>query len=280
LRALKKHPLELKQFEHVHHVDVGFRYRDGKRTEALAIRVFIHGPKRGNAKSRRLAPRTWRGYPIDVISSTFKRHCATAPEPGRIAPTTPLLGGLSIGSNGHGAGTLGMLVRSTKCPGLLMLTCNHVADLHAQVFQPAQTDSAASRLVGETFDVSYSDLASVVRIYDVTGLERHVLGLPAVSGVVGEAELREICLDHAEVVKSGRSTAITIGQLDGLSPTGTVSIVNPADSPQPEVGCEGDSGAIWMTKDQRAVGMHYAGEPWRASAQAMYLIKQNLGLIL
>jgi hypothetical protein len=146
LRALKGARLELKGFDHVHHVDVGFRYRGGKRTESLAIRVFIHGPKRKRARSRRLVPLTWRGYPVDVISSTFKRHCMTTPEPRRTGVLVPLLGGVSIGVDGRGAGTLGMVVQSSNCPGLLLLTCNHVADLHERVFQPAQSDSAAARL--------------------------------------------------------------------------------------------------------------------------------------
>jgi len=135
-------------------------------------------------------------------------------------------------------------------------------------------------MFGETVYTSRSDLASIVRIYDIAASERAILGLPLSKGVVGAESLIELCTEHAEVVKSGRSTATTTGHLDGLSDTGTISIVNPEDSPQPEVACEGDSGAIWMTRDGKAVGMHYAGEPWRACAQAMYLIQRNLGLLI
>jgi hypothetical protein len=280
LRALERARLELKRFDRVHHVDVGFRYRGGKRTDTFAIRAFIHGPKRKKGKSVRLLPRAWRGHPVDVISSTFKTHCLTAPDAQRAGVVAPLLGGISIGSDGRGAGTLGMVVRSSTYPDLLLLTCNHVADLHDQVFQPAQADSTAARLVGETFEVSASDLASLVKIRDVRALEAEILALPKCAGVVDQPTLIGLCVDREEVVKSGRSTGVTVGRLDGISDTGTISIVNPDDSPQPEIACAGDSGAVWMTRDHRAVGLHYAGEPWRACAQAMYLIQKHLALVL
>jgi hypothetical protein len=270
---------ELRSFDHVHHVDVGFRYVDGVRTEALTARAFIHGPKYKPAKSRNLVPRRFRGLPTDVISSSFKRHCESPLEPARVGVAPTIVGGVSIARDGGGAGTAGMVVRSSRFSGLLVLTCNHVAGAHEQVFQPGQHDSSAARLVGETCAISFPDLASLVRIHGVSAEKGVVLGLPPITGVVSEEALLALCARHSVVQKSGRSTGVTAGELDGVGPTGTVSIVNLVNSSQPEVACPGDSGAIWMTGQGKAVAMHFAGEPWRGAGQAMYLIARNLALV-
>lgn len=279
LKRVKEVEHELRAFDHVHHVDVGFRYQDGVRTDGLVVRVFIHGPKYKPSKSRNLVSKRIHGLPTDVICSSLDRHCESKPERARIDAVDRIMGGVSIAGSGGGVGTAGMVVRSSYFHDLLLLTCNHVAGAHERVFQPSPHDSRTARLIGETCAVSNSDLASLVRIVGGPADVGLVLGLPAITGVVNRDALIALCAQHAIVKKSGRSTGVTAGELDGLGSTGTVSITNLADSPQPEVACAGDSGAIWMTAQGKAVAMHFAGEPWRASAQAVGLIAKHLKLV-
>lgn len=80
------------------------------------------------------------------------------------------------------------------------------------------------------------------------------------------------------VVKSGRTTAVTEGVIDGISMTvsinygtgiGVVTLTNQVHIvPRPpwpavdyEVSMGGDSGSVWMEQaTRRAVGLHFAGE--------------------
>lgn len=269
----------LRSFDNVHHVDVGFRYKDGARTDGLAARIFIRGPKRARGKARNLAPKRLHGVSTDVISARFTPHCGVTPEPKRISVAPWIVGGISIAQEDGGAGTAGVVVKSRRFDGPQVLTCDHVAREGQRVFQPAQVDSPHARPVGVTSAVSLADVASLVEIRGVPVAHGAVLGLPDVTGVVTRDELIALCARRAVVKKSGRSTGVTIGELDGLGSTGTVHIVKPPGLRQRELSCRGDSGAIWMTADGKAVAMHFEGAPGRANAQAMYLIQESLELV-
>ena len=87
MRPIEK---DLRAFEGVRRVDVGYRYVDGERTNRVAVRLFVAGPKAASAaKSRNLAPKTMAGLPLDVMPFASARTVApvdlVATEPRRLA---------------------------------------------------------------------------------------------------------------------------------------------------------------------------------------------------
>ena len=84
-------------------VDVGYKYVDGKKTDDLAIRVYVQKKKPPEELSRaERIPKTVRGIKTDVIERTFVLHplgvrldeIAIQSDTGRYAP---LKGGVGIG---------------------------------------------------------------------------------------------------------------------------------------------------------------------------------------
>jgi endonuclease G len=112
--------------------------------------------------------------------------------------------------------------------------------------------------------------AAVATLNGARGHTRDILGLNPIAGT-SPATL------GLNVVKSGRSTGVTEGVVDGVSMSvsinygdpGVVSFTNQIRIvPRPpwpgvdyEVSIGGDSGSVWMTESgNRAIGLHFAGE--------------------
>jgi len=112
--------------------------------------------------------------------------------------------------------------------------------------------------------------AAVATLNGVRSHTRDILGLGTVSGM-------EAAHLGMQVQKSGRTTAITEGVVDGVSMSvninygdpGVVSFTNqirivplpPWPAVDTEVSQGGDSGSIWLNKaNNKAIGLHFAGE--------------------
>jgi hypothetical protein len=60
----------------------------------------------------------------------------------------PLLGGISIGTNANGSGTLGGILTDKKTNKNYGVTCSHVVGGNNEVFQPAEEDSKERKQIG------------------------------------------------------------------------------------------------------------------------------------
>jgi hypothetical protein len=281
LKSLRALDRRLRDYDGVHHVDVGYRYVGGRETDDLAARIFVHGPKRTRSKSRKLAAKAIDGLPVDVIVTSIARHCASTPEARRTRQAATLVGGVSIGPDDRvTAGTLGAVVRSRRFPDTLLgLTADHVVGMHGRIYQPGRVDSAGPAPIGYVVDVSPTNCAALVRLDARANLDV-VIDLPSITGFATPAQLEALVVRRAHVRKSGRSTGVTTGRVNGLnSLNGAVAIGFVPESTEPELACEGDSGAIWMTADGTAVALHYGGAPALAKAQAMHSIVREFDLV-
>lgn len=99
-------------------------------------------------------------------------------------------------------------------------------------------------------------------------------------------------MDIMEVVKSGRRTDITYGQITAIEGAaklhydGVVRVIRDVitidqRSPYEEVSAGGDSGAWWMESvSHRVVGLHFAGgnSPERALANNIHAVCEALDI--
>ncbi|MGD8603625.1 MAG: hypothetical protein PVF49_03535 [Anaerolineales bacterium] len=125
---------------------VGFRYRNGKPTNELAVVAMVtHKLPRAGLKPGELLPRTVGGVPVDVIQVGRLRAYTERTDRWRPAP-----GGVSIGHYQVTAGTLACNVQDRKTGRRLMLSNNHVlansnkARIGDPILQPGPADGGKS----------------------------------------------------------------------------------------------------------------------------------------
>ncbi len=277
-------------------VDVGFKIDGGELTDTVALRVHVERkrPIAELPESERLndagaADTTVGGFPVDVVEATYAPAAAQGPvlledadaveNVNRKARTSPLVGGISCGNGRITAGTLGAVVFDTETCRPMILSNWHVlagasaATVGEAIVQPGPIDGgtgadAVADLTRMALDHRMD--AAVATLRPGVAHARDVLGLGAITGT-DEAEL------GMEVVKSGRTTAVTEGVVDGV---GLVTAINYGDPgvvqfrdqirivPRPpwpandvEISLGGDSGSIWLNANtNKAVGLHFAGE--------------------
>lgn len=288
-------------------VDVGFKISGGTMTDTLALRVHV-ARKRPVAE---LAPsdvfgeggtgRTVRGFPVDVIEARYGPSTqpldlrvqggSTLPigalDPplltflDRRARNRPLRAGMSVGNPRVTAGTLGAVVFQRITGRAMLLSNFHVlagaraAVAGEAVLQPGTVDGGqdprdrvatlARMRLDATMDAAVANLD--------LGVEHRteVLGIGAITGTTAPTL-------GMLVVKSGRTTAVTEGVVDGVSLTaaidygGDIGVVTLTDQvhivPRPpwpavdtEVSMGGDSGSVWLEEStSRAVALHFGGE--------------------
>lgn len=298
-RAYRKALATYSQREDVTGVDIGFRYKDDKRTDQIAVRVHVKEkmPESG-LEAAEVLPEMVEGVPLDVIQASYHPHSALASEPvaelvDRTARLDRIQPGVSISHRNVTAGTFGALVYDRRTGRPCILSNWHILVGSASaipgdpIVQPGRMDGGRS------------PRDTVAR------LERMILdqdGDAAIAVLNGAREVRSEQLDTDVVLhqarqprvgeileKSGRTTNVTRGKVDGrgqyklLYPMGVVGIDgfkivtevdgNPGDQ---EVSSGGDSGSLWYgVSDGQGVGLHFGGEidadPRAEHAVACYL---------
>jgi endonuclease G len=276
-------------------VDVGYRYRHGKMTDELAVRVHVEKKKKGpqlEALDAAQIPNVSRiGFTTDVMEGKYRLHGGWFwPQPPAPTPYTrrsrPLKAGISISNEyDYNFGTLGGFVRDRKTGEGMILGCWHVLVNSAyrwpgvRIFQPAAGDGGwySDSVAAYSRDGMKSGVdAAVARLLEGQQGVNDEVGLGVVTGVA-EPRLGMV------VTKSGRASKITTGVIDGV---GGVTPMSYAGLPREirecvhiapltegeTVSAGGDSGAWWLTRDdRRAVGLHFAGsdEPEFGLAMSM-----------
>lgn len=290
-------------------VDVGFKIKDDKLTDDLAIRVHVARKIAvGELASTEIfnesgkAPKKIGGFPVDVIEGQYGPSATALAEPmvledadedaiagiERITAFDPLLGGISCGNPRVTAGTIGAIVfdRATCRPMILsnwhVLAGASAAAVGEGILQPGRIDGGTQTVATLTrMRLDGRMDAAVATLNNARAHTRDILGLGAISGT-------EAATLGMLVVKSGRTTGITRGIVDGISMSVLINYGDPGVVafsnqirivPRPpwpgvdyEVSRGGDSGSVWLNEaNNRAIGLHFAGEtdPVPASENAI-----------
>ena len=284
-------------------VDVGYKISGEKLTDELAIRVHVerklptealedHEVFSVSGKTEKLG-----SFPIDVIEASYGPSQVTAPAEledlvglERTTRFDPLIGGISVGNPRVTAGTLAAIVFDRTDCSVCMLSNWHVlagadaAVAGESIFQPGVADGGTSADTVATlrrFRLDADMDAAIARLNGVRGHTRDIIGLNPIPGIETPAL-------GMNVTKSGRTTGVTQGVIDGISWSGTINYQNHGPNtfhdqihivPRPpwpavdyEVSRGGDSGSAWINEATgRAVGLHFAGEtdPAPASENAL-----------
>lgn len=271
-------------------VGVGYRIRDGKETDELAIQFTVArklGLEKLAAEGLEPLPQSLVAddgteVPVDVIERSYKpsyriiddpmttRLEATELTPRQIRRSRrdPIMPGVSIGHVDVTAGTFGAVVYDARNGTPFMLSNWHVlrgptGAIGEQIVQPGPLDDSnilanvAGRLVR-----SHLGLAGDCAIASIVGrgLDERIFERGVVPRRVGVASIGD------KVVKSGRTTGVTFGivrrvgvvtKLDygagfNRQEIGGFEIgPNPAKPPaNSEISMGGDSGSVWMVDTQ------------------------------
>lgn len=272
-------------------VDVGFKMRGRQMTDDLAIRVHVRRkvpidtlPSKAEVFSESDKTSKLGDFEIDVIEADYglseRTTTVLAPEQvSRRDRVDPLVGGVSAGNALAGGGTLGALVWDRTDGEVCILSNWHVlcrrqgCEAGEPIYQPSLADGGRRPdTVAELkrWRLSKNADAALARLTGARPYTRDILGLNPVAGM-DDPEL------GMQVVKSGRTTNLTKGRIDGVAfslalsyPDGTrqafedqIHIVPRPPWPEQdyEVSQGGDSGSLWINEATgAAVGLHFAGE--------------------
>ena len=256
LDVLSRHEQELKAYQGVHYVDVGYKFEDGKPTDELAIRVHV-GEKQPESEleSSQVLPREIENAPVDVIQSS--PGLEQNPRDKRF---DPLEGGIAVKNTRHTSfGTLGAVVFDAASSVPMGLSNHHVLVGQGgregdRIAQPSSGNPAD--VIGTLTRWNLNLDCAVCRLSDSREFSRGIVDFPQgvkgiVQPVVGMA-----------VAKSGRTTQTTFGIVDGVTIEEFTMIPDPQNPPPTgEISAGGDSGSVWLEDTTtNAVGLHFAGE--------------------
>lgn len=259
LDILKRNKKSLMARKGVFKVDVGYRWKDGKLTGEVAIRVHVHEKKPVlELAAEDVAPEEIEDYPVDVIQSNIELHAHTT-------RVDPLIGGVETRNvNLPFVGTMGAVVFDATTGAPMALTNNHVfvgnrpnAAVGDQVNQPGTT--GANDSIGTVARRNRVLDCAVATINTTRQVSTSIFDYPGgIKGMVNAAI-------GMRVTKSGRTTETTFGMVEGVS-TNEFTVV-PIPGQWMELSMGGDSGSIWLeTSSHAAVGLHFAGEQSTAPA--------------
>lgn len=276
-KLLRKHRKKLLAYPNVHNVDVGFEFARGEPTGRLAIRVHVTEKlAKSDLQRKDQIPNELDGVPVDVIQFNPQ------PQLNRNQRHNPLIGGVQIMNvNKTGVGTLGMIVLDSRNLQPLALSNHHVmmqtppvasdnisqpgtntpADILGQVVASNKTlDCAVCRIGGRQWSM------------DIFGV-----------GVVTGTGLARIGM---KVLKSGLSSGVTWGIIDGMASTSFTVVRDTSVASSGQVSLPGDSGSVWMElTSNRVVGLHFAGNAAtdpneRAKAMLIHPVLNALGVLV
>ncbi|MBK9983443.1 MAG: trypsin-like peptidase domain-containing protein [Saprospiraceae bacterium] len=246
-------------------VDIGYRYEGQKRTSDLAVRIH----------AERLIPFI-SGHDVQLIhyiASVNATHRILETEVDRRIPRLTMQPGISIGYDT--AGTLGILGYDvfTGSPKEAILTCHHLVKGGSRwpIMQPSFSVDHGGRqhIIGLVDRIDPNGDAAVISLLARRQLRFEQFGTNDIITAIAEPELGQV------VMKSGRSTGITEGIIDGI---GTYFVktplkmrqaisalrivpVSPENQENYEVSFAGDSGALWYKQGSKeGIGMLFYGE--------------------
>lgn len=261
-------------------VDIGYKYKDGRRRDQVVLRIHLREKLAPELiDPAQLLPTEIDGVPVDVIQGSYTPSgngiLALAARRHRRDPVQP---GISISHHLGTAGTIGAIVYDRTDGAACILSNKHVlaeaalAEAGDQILQPGRTDGgrrdfdAIARLrrmyLGPRGDAAIAALNQSRQIQPVLyGSDIQIEG-------TRRAQVGDLA------AKSGRSTGITDGRVDGVGrfkvrygfqdhwiegfKLRTQDDANPDNL---ELTLHGDSGSLWYDPVTReGLGLHFAGE--------------------
>lgn len=265
-------------------IDVGYKYKDGRRTSEISIRVHV-AKKSKNVSKGDAIPKEIDGIPTDVLQDVFEPQWLKVKEDeviafADVASYSPLIGGISIGPDrvigGYVfVGTLGAPMIDKTNNKKVMLSNFHVmcVDTHWSVGdimdQPGRVDGGS--------------ISNRVGTLKRSSLTNHVDGaISAVdTGKTTDCKIKDIgtikgtaaAFLNNPVRKRGRTTLLTYGFVDAINATlnvnygpglGTKTFTNqigirPDVSHNPKFSDHGDSGSVVVDANNKIIGLLFAG---------------------
>ncbi len=296
IRLLRKKAQPLLRTPGVTSVGVGYKIKNGQRTDQLCIQYTVEeklAPEALDAARIRMLPATitddeGNAIPVDVVERTYKPSAELMSEAveddarrRRRTRQNPILPGISVAHHSSTAGTLGAIVYDRKTGQPYILSNWHV--LHTgsgkigdRVLQPGPFDGG-DRLKSVLGRVVRSHLGlagdCAIATIERRGINSSIFELGTAPARFGRANLGD------RVVKSGRTTGVTHGVVErvgvvvnlnygdaGMHLIGGFEIRPDSENPASggEISMGGDSGSLWLTSGGHnaniAVGLHFAGE--------------------
>ena len=264
-------------------VAVGYKYVGGRKTDTIAVQVFVE-EKRDVPRAERIPPMV-NGVPTDVIQRKFELHPATRKVIDVVAMAdtgtyNPVKGGISIGPcRAIGgfvfAGTLGAVVRDNASGNPLLLSNFHVMAVDTgwsvgdTMVQPSRVDtgSCPGGVVGTLLRAQLTaSVDAAVCTLSGRGSACEIVDIGAIAGST-------VATLGAAVRKRGRTTALTFGNVDSVSLSvnidygdgiGSRTLTNqigitPDTTRNPKFGDHGDSGSVVVDGSRRVIGLYFAG---------------------
>jgi hypothetical protein len=290
-------------------IDVGWKERNGKRTDELSVRIHVtNKPTEAAFESFSMENEALLINPkkipftVDFIKANYRLHDywwadSYTPVSERARCCNPLCGGISISNERtYEYGTLGGIVsdRDTGDPMILsnwhVLAGTFYAPKGQKIYQPGIGDGGCSSDVVATLerDAMMDGIdAAVAKLSTDRSWVNNQFKLGAVNG----AEVPRLGM---HVVKSGRRSEVTYGVIDGMDGEYPIwygglqrcikHVYRIVPQPgQTEVSEGGDSGSWWLNQTtSRAVGLHFAGmdDPETALAISMPEVLQALNITI
>lgn len=264
-------------------VDIGYKYVGGKKTDELAIRVFVE--KKKDVPLNEKIPETIQGIKTDVIARNFKLNplFAKVADIEIKADTNTyekLKGGISIGpcrdiQNLVYVGTLGAIVKDNITGNSMLLSNFHVMcvddkwSIGDEMVQPSRVDNGHCPygIVGTLERASLGEKVDcAVANHAVRSYENEIIDVGDVTGTTVAS------IDMA-VRKRGRTTGLTYGTVYTVDLSVKIHYGNglgekilynqigiEVDSSQSsEFGIGGDSGSVVVNDERKVVGLYFAG---------------------
>jgi hypothetical protein len=289
----EKHADRLKRFPNVVGVGVGHEIVGGKRTDRVAIRVYVRKklPKDQLAPDV-ILPDTIDGLPVDVIQDEFWIHQQPPISlEERVVSHIFLRGGISIGNLlVGGSGTLGVSVFDNRTGQEMILSNWHVlcfsdtCQAGEPIIQPGAFDKGTEAdLVAELVRAVLSPTvdAAIAQPLGQRPLFKEVWDI----GFVEAARVAQLGM---VVRKSGRSSGFTAGTVSDISadvdvngyPNGTQHFVDQIVIDGNNISIPGDSGSVWVNDANEVVGLNFAGSSIRAIANHIHAVFAELDINL
>jgi len=256
LKILRKHYKKLLNLPGVQYVDIGYKYKDGVPTGEDAIRIHVSMKHPVSFLKSNKIPKKLGGIKTDVIVSKQVLDARHGQRYSNIS------GGIEI-QNAYIAerGTLGMVL-TNDFNQLVGLTNHHVivgdsGRRGEPVIQPQRTFVSNNDVIGTVDRWSY-ELDSATFI--LNNKRNSLPGIVGLSQSVNSVINPEMGMP---VVKSGITSEITFGIIDGVSVNHSFSVIPNSHKPADfeAIAASGDSGSVWMLDDDTpsvAIGLHYA----------------------
>lgn len=259
----------LHSFHGVRYIDVGYRFRDDRRTRSLALRLFVES-KRGKTKALRLAPPSIEGAPVDVIQCKVIPHAAEQDD---------FVGGSFISEKGQGpgGGTMGAAFLADAGSRMVALTARHVCpDVGTTVLLGRQNPEQIGTVSALNFDLGASVIALDPGLQGTVG---NLGPLGTISRFATADDITAGVSSHARVRKNGATTGVTQALVTGFDPVAETVTFSASDGTS-TIAKGGDSGAIWVTGDGVALAVHVAGDGPHAIGMFIGPMQTAFGLTL